>query len=244
MQLGFIASRIAVTMALAVLYATAQSVGDDHRIIPFKESLQARGIDLSHASLAAALHNQDPQIRSQAAAVLAENQDQEAASLIEAALASEPDPKTMVELASTLMSLGDAAGTKRLVEICTSDTLPTQTVTYAIFQLVLEGSDAQCIDKLIQRFKNPDKVDSEAQMVPMLGPLYRLGSPAQKVVILTVIQHHLSDTGFEARMAASRALAQTASPGSSNMIRAALQRETDPIVRSSMQNDLTTLGAP
>jgi HEAT repeat protein len=248
MRFRFGASLVAVAVTLIVPNGSAQevpnSVGDHHRVIPFKESLQAKGIGLSHASFVAALHNQDPPVRSQAANVLAENRDPEAAQLIEGALASERDPQTMVDLASVLMGMGDETGTNRLVEICTSDSLSNQTVTYAIFHLVLRGAGAQCIDKLIERLKYPGKVDSAVEMIARLGQLYRVASPEQKTQFLTTLQPYLIDTNFETRMAASRALAQTASPSASNSIKAALQRETDPIVRSSMQSDLHTLEKP
>jgi hypothetical protein len=96
-----------VVVTLLATCAAAQSiptpVGDGQPIKSFKESLQEQGIGLTHASLVSALHNNDPRVRSQAAAVLAENHDQEAVILIEGALASEQDQKTMVELASVLM---------------------------------------------------------------------------------------------------------------------------------------------
>jgi hypothetical protein len=161
------------------LSAAAQSPstnsGDSHRIVPFKESLQARGIGLSHASLAAALRSNDPKVRSQAAAVLAENHDPEAASLIKDALAFESDPKTQAELAGVLMNLGDTTGMNRLTQMCTDPSLPDQTLSYAVFHLAVRGSGAQCIDELIKRLRDPSKLEGAMHLIQPLGPLYQRG---------------------------------------------------------------------
>jgi HEAT repeat protein len=240
------ATLIGTAIGLFTTYAIAQSTitnkGEGSRSpITFKESLQARGIGLSHASLVAALQNGDPQVRIEAASVIAQNHDPEAASLIESALASESNPKATVFLASTLMGLDDATGVRRLTEICTDAALPSQIVADAIFHLVFRGSGAQCIDGLIKRLQDPNKLDSAMQLIPSLGPLYKKASQAQQTEILAALQNHLSDKEPTTRMVASRALAQTALPNSADIIKTALQGEADPMVRAGMQSDLTAL---
>jgi HEAT repeat protein len=79
------------------------------------------------------------------------------------------------------------------------------------------------------------------QLIPSLGPLYKKASQAQQTEILAALQTHLNDKEPITRMVASRALAQTAFPNSADMIKTALQREADPMVRAGMQSDLTAL---
>ncbi|HTC75161.1 MAG TPA: hypothetical protein VK684_06270 [Edaphobacter sp.] len=244
-RVGTTLAGITITLLSASLVAQSPTTdeGDGHHVVHFDEVLQARGIPLTHASLAAALYNNDPRIRLEAASVLAENHDPDAASLIKGALATESDLKTTIEFAGILVSLGDAAGENRLTKICADESLPAETVSYAVFQLVLRQSGAQCIDVLIRRAQNPTSRNNTTSLIEALTRLYRSASPAQKNEISTVFQNGLSDKKPTTRVVASRGLAQTASPNSAEIIKIALQREVDPIVRAGMESDLTTLTA-
>lgn len=236
-----------IPIALLSAYLVAQSpttdTGDGHHVVHFDEMLQARGIPLTHASLAAALYNNDPRIRFAAASALAQNHDPDAVSLIKGALATESDPNTTIEMAGILMSLGDAAGENLLTKICADESLPAETVSYAVFQLVLRESGAQCIDVLIRRTQNPTSRNNTTSLIKALTRLYRSASPAQQNEISAVLQKGLSDTEPATRVVASRGLAQTASPNSEEIIKTALQRETDPTVRAAMESELTALTA-
>jgi len=236
-------SLVLFTLA-AIAQSTPPTIHGERNTAPIRavDLLQTKGIDSSHASLAAALHNSDPEIRIEAAAVLAEKNDPEATSLIESALASESNPKAMVLLASTLMSLDDPAGARRLTEICTDPSLPDQTVADAAFSLVFRGSGAQCIDELTKRLRDPNKVDSGMYMIiQTLGPLSKRASPVQQTEILSVLQNHLSDKEPTIRLFASHALAQTGFPNSAEIIKTALQQEAELMVRAGMESDLAML---
>jgi hypothetical protein len=170
-----------ITIALLSACLAAQSpttdTGDGHHVVHFDEVLQTRGIPLTHASLAVALYNNDPRIRVAAASVLAENHDPEAVSLIKGALATESNPKTAIEFAGILVSLGDSAGENRLTKICANESLPAETVSYAVFQLVLRQSGAQCTDVLIRRTQNPTSRNNTTSLIEALTRLYRSASP-------------------------------------------------------------------
>ena len=227
------------------IYALSQTAitadGDDRPITSFRESLSMHNIGLSHDSLASALYNTDAIIRSEAAAVLAENHDPEAISLIKKALASEHDSETSIAFASILMSLGDQTGTTRLASICSDPMLPAKVVSSATFQLILRGGGSQCTDRILNVLKNTSKVQTAGSLIQLLAPLYSVSSNSQQTQIVAVLRVFIADREPETRIIASRALVQVASPNSLQIIKEALQKEEDPLVRAILQKDLQGL---
>lgn len=240
---AFLGAAISMITINAIPQLTPTPPGGEGSSAPLRSSdiLSAKGIAISHTSLTAALHDKDPSIRTAAAVVLAQHKDSEAIPLVESALATESNPKTVVEMASVLMSLGDAVGTDRLTRICTDPSAPSRTVSYAVLHLSLRHSGAKCIDELVRRLRNPSTSDNTVQLIPSLSSLSKLASPTQQTEILATLQKHLDDKDPQTRIMASRAVVQTASPNSVDVINAALQRESDPVVRASMEADLTRL---
>ncbi|RZU43082.1 hypothetical protein BDD14_4702 [Edaphobacter modestus] len=80
--------------------------------MPFSVTLCEPGVDASEPSLIAALKNSNPEVRSLAAAELAEKHEDLAKPAIENALSAETNTRARIDIAASLVSMSDPVGAK------------------------------------------------------------------------------------------------------------------------------------
>ncbi|NYF92290.1 HEAT repeat domain-containing protein (plasmid) [Tunturiibacter empetritectus] len=209
--------------------------------ISFADSLRSRGVGTSPSELGGALRNADPQVRALAAYKLAEDHDSEAAQKIEVALVIEKNLQTRIDFSSALWSLGDEVGRKQLVAICNDLSLPPKAITDAASHLHMMGQDGRCENGILTLIDRATESYQRLDLLPFLPTIY--SGASQKTIdrIVAIAQGMLNDKSPAVRISASHVLAQVGSKSSATVIRDASMRETDPVVRSSLQQDLAVL---
>lgn len=244
----------AVVCVLAMRQAIAQSVTTPSKepVRPFAEALRSHGIDPSEPSLVAALKNGDARVRSLAALQLAENRDLKAAPSIEAALAVEKDSQARIGIASALASIGDAVGARHLEAMCMDPSLPVYVTVGALQQLAATrlaqpglASIGKCAEVVLSELeRSTSSGDTLAALAALSAfpAMYRDAPRPLSDRMTADAQDLLQDKSPAVRMAASHTLAQIGSSAlSSDSIRRALERESNPDVRSSFESDLQSL---
>ncbi len=207
------------------------------------EILRDYGIDPSESSLLAALKNANPRVRMLAAFQLQSDRDNDAIPAIERALSDEKDPMMRAEIATALGAL-DHSGIEHLQAMCADAALPIRALTYAVQMLqLLNESSAGCLDRVLGSLNRADERDYLDTTVTLLPPIYSEVSRDQADWILSSIQKLLNDRSQQpsVRLAAGQALAEIGAPSSIDIVRGALSREDDPVMRSRLQEDLTAL---
>ena len=208
------------------------------------EELRSYGIELSEPSLLAALQNSNPRVRMLAAHQLQGDGDTNAIPAIQIALSAEKDPRAGVGIATALSAMHDPKGTEYLQAMCADTTQPIRVVFKATQMLqVLDAPSGGCVDALLGSLSRASDKDYRDVILSLLPAIYPEVSPEQAVRILQAIQTMLKDTTQQpsVRLAAGQALAQIGVPSSAEVVRDAMLRENDSVVRASLQSDLNML---
>jgi hypothetical protein len=241
---------IAILSAATFQWAVAQTATPtgNEPPVPAADFLHRHGIDSSTQSLAAALSNNDPTIRSLAAFQLAAAHPAEAGTMLENALANETNPEVAVQIASALWQIGDRIGFTHLESVCSDASLPMTLVTEATWYIAVanrsrpqSGALGKCAGTLVAGLGRAGERDEWGQIVERLPAIFRDVPKPEANVIVSSVQNLLEDHDPAIRMAASHALAEIASPASATFMQSAILREQDPTVRSSLERDLSTL---
>jgi len=210
----------------------------------FAEDLSSYGIDLSRQSLVAALSNKDPKVRSLAANQLVQDGDQDAIPSIEAALAIEKDPHARMGIAAALSAVPDSKGVESLQAMCNDTTLPFRMQLAAVQTLQIAHSPSGvCADAMLGSLNRAEDAGYRDVILTVLPAMYIELPRDQSGRIVSLVEELLRDRAPQSsvRIAASSALAQIGSASSVEVIRAAIVREQDPVVRSSLEGDLVAL---
>jgi HEAT repeat protein len=215
---------------------------------PYSVALCEYGIDTSEQSLITALSNSDPIVRSLAANQLLAEHDYQARPAIEKALSSETDDSTKVGIASALAGRGDPVGAKTLESMCSDASLPVDITVMAVRQIAMAKysssypvSTGKCADVVLSKL---DSVSQDYQRIELLSVLPSMihDVPKDKADHLVAdAQNLLLSKDLTTRTSASRALADMGSTDSIELIRSAMQRETNRLTRADYQRDLDTL---
>ncbi|MGA7316887.1 MAG: HEAT repeat domain-containing protein [Silvibacterium sp.] len=208
------------------------------------EELQSYGIELSQSSLLAALRNLNPRVRMLAAHQLQSDHDTDAIPAIESALSVEKDPRAGVGIATALSAMHDPKGTEHLQAMCADTTQPIRVVFDATQMLqLLDAPSGGCADAVLGSLNRTSDRDYRDVILSLLPAIYPEVSHEQAVRILQAIENLLRDTTQQAsvRLAAGQALAQIGVPSSVEVVREAMSRENDPVIRASLQSDLNML---
>lgn len=218
---------------------------DNPGLQSFDDFLLERGIDLSTDSLVTALQNRDPEVRSNAALLLAQNQNVDAIAPIENALSRDPSPNVRIAMAQALWGLHDAKGLTYLQGMCTDASLSIYDVVEVVQQLALMGeSGVTCIDPVLNYLHAESNSTDRLQVVISALPrLYRWGSSEQSARIVHILEDALQDKDGAVRMQASHGLAQIKSYSSIEILQKIVLKEKDDVVRASLQADLDALQA-
>lgn len=206
------------------------------------EILHEYGIQLTKPALLSALSNPNPKLRMHAAMQLAANHDSDAIPSIERAFSDEKDSMARVGIAGALASLHDPSGAEHLQAICADSASPVLDVIAAVWTLqALSISHGGCAGNLLVLLgKEPDYRDAIISLLPII---YHEASSEKSEQILRTIEVMLVDAKAQpsVRISAGNALAQIGAASSAEVIRSALSREDDPVIRSSLESDLSLL---
>lgn len=248
MQVFGVKSFIVVALCTFVPTVAACQTGGVHTstgqpLTSFADFLHSRGIALSEPSLLNALANSDPKVRSVAALTLAQDHDYDAVSSIKSALASESNPSTQIAMAEALRGLHDPQGIAFLQAMCNDRSLSLSNLVNVVQHLNMIGESSQlCADRILRDLASASN-SSEAREIalPALPDMYQWVSPEQAGQIVTTLENMLGDRSPYVRMEAGHSLVRINSYSSASALRSAISKATDPVVRSSLQNDLNKL---
>jgi HEAT repeat protein len=183
-----------------------------------------------------------------AAAVLSEKKDYHATTAIEAALSSETDLTARINIAGALIYLGDPAGQSSLEALCSDTTQPAQITIRATQQLAMAqrsiqkpASTEKCADAILAVYDSSKSSFDRDSILTILPSMYRNAPKDKAAHMIAIAQSELGDGSPAIRMRASEALAEMGSTASIDLIRSAMQSETEPSVRSWYQRNLDTL---
>jgi HEAT repeat protein len=241
-------SLVALIVFLGQAHAQNGSPPRNSGPVPFSVYLTAHGVDTSEPSLVAALSNSDPIVRSFAALQLMSDRDFQAMPSIEKALSTETDNQARIGMASALAGAGDRVGAATLEAVCMDPSLPVEVTASAVRQLASAEhshptliSMAGCAGVVLAALENVSEEYKRWELLQIL-PSVAHDAPSDKANrMVTEAQSLLGSKDPTTRMNASRALAEMGSTASTDLIRNAMQRETDPSIRAWHQHDLDTL---
>ncbi|MGA2437576.1 MAG: HEAT repeat domain-containing protein [Acidobacteriaceae bacterium] len=212
----------------------------------YTDFLRAHGVEISEPSLIAALQNDIPEIRMNAVVKLLADCDLHSIPAIEKALSTEEDNTTRANIAGALASFGDPVGAKYLAAACTDPSLPTLAMSAAVHGLALAHyshpqftSPAVCADTVLNLFDS--RPDSKIDMIELFAAMYHEVSQSQADRMVADAQSLLQSDNASSRMAGSDVLASLGSTASIDLIRSTMERETEPAIRSVLQESLDTL---
>ena len=213
---------------------------------PFSVSLCEHGIDTSEPSLIAALKNSDPEVRSLAAAELAEKQlnekqDDLAKPAIENALSAETNTRARITIAASLMSMGDPVGVKILNGMCTDASLPVEDTVIVVQQIAIaDHSTGICADVVLDAIEHA-RPDYQMDLITVFPSIYKDVPKEKADRMVTDAQNLLESQDVTTRMRASQALAEMGSTTSIGRIRTVIINERDPVIRAWHQSNLDKL---
>ena len=120
--------------------------------------------------------------------------------------------------------------------------MPTYVVVEIVQRLnMISESSEPCVNSVLEYVGSGTDHEFRRQMVlPALPEMDRWASPRQHGQIVRVLQDTLADKDPFIRMQGSHALTQIGATSSVEVIRGAIAKEDDSVVRSSLQNDLNT----
>lgn len=210
------------------------------------DALRARGIGTSEPSLISALLNKDQLVRSLAALQLAQDHDYAAIPSIKAALKVESNPKARIAMSEALWGLHDPKGLPSLQAMCTDPFLSIYDLVDVVQHLATIGESSEACATPIIRYLKQFGGSTEANeiVLPALPDLYKWVSPNQAGRIVSALQEMLSDRDGSVRIRASHGLVQIRSRSSIAVLRDAASRETDPVMRSALESDVSELEKP
>lgn len=206
------------------------------------DSLRSKGIDLSRPSLLAALRNSDPQVRGLAAMKLAENHDSEAVPAIKNALAVETSPSARIDFGLALWTIKDPDGIVTLRAMCSDASLSIDAIVEVVQELsMIHESSQPCASPVLAFLDSHRDSESRLRSLFALPDLYPWVTPRQAENILQMLVGMLTDEDPAVRMQTAQSLVQIGMPSFEAPIRAQMLRETDPVVRSSLETSLDML---
>jgi hypothetical protein len=200
------------------------------------------GIDVSEPSLIAALKNTDPEVRSLAAAELAEKHNDLAKPDIENALSAETNTRARIYIAASLMSMRDPIGAKVLDGMCTDASLPIEDTVTVVQQIAMANHPTGiCADVVLDAVEHANQ-DYERMDLLTIFPLINKNVPKEKAARMVAdAQNLLGSQDVSTRMRASQALAELGSIASIDSIRTAIINEPNPDIRAWHQPNLDKL---
>jgi HEAT repeat protein len=228
-------------------YKPSRDGSDFSRLMPFSVALCEYGIDTSEPSLIAALKNSDPEVRSLAAAELAEKQltekqDDLAKPAIENAVSAETNIRARINIAASLMSMDDPVGVKVLNGMCINASLPVEDTVTVVQQIAIaDHSTAICADVVLNAIEHASQDYERMYLLTVFPSMYKDVPKEKAGRMVTVAQNLLGSQDVTTRMRASQALAEMGSTASIDLIRTAIINETNPDIRAWHQPNLDKL---
>jgi hypothetical protein len=216
-------------------------------VMPFSVALCEHGIDTSGPSLIAALKNSDPEVRSLAAAELAEKQlaekqDDLAKPAIENALSAETNTRARIDIAASLMNIGDPVGAKILNGMCTDASLPVEDTVTVVQQIAMANHPTGiCADVVLDAVEHASQDYERMDLITIFPLIYKNVSKEKAGRMVTDAQNLLESQDVTTRMRASQALAEMGSIASIDLIRTAIINEPNPDIRAWHQPNLDKL---
>lgn len=203
------------------------------------QKLKEHNIPLNKSALVAALRDTDPEVRSLAAAELAEERAMDTVLSIEEALDREDVPTAKINIAAALAHLGEQRGTEILKEACSESGNPEPMKMLAT-RYLLDFGNPYCIAAEYEALRNESDQDSRIQA---LGLVSKFGgiSPADKTELVNLSVQALNDPSAGVRISAGDALAKLGDSSATPYLQRAAADERDKEVRSQLDLDLRQL---
>jgi HEAT repeat protein len=200
-------------------------------------------VELTKAALLDALRNADPKVRWLATAKLAQDKVSEAIPALLEALRAERLSSTRVNIALSVALPGHSDGFSALQDGCVDLTADIWVRLQAARYLLdfLKRPDLACRNALLAVVRAQPSPDSMAEAVSLLRRARGL-SREESEEILTVALKALADPEPAQKLAASKILVEPGDRSAMTYLRAAIDREQDETVRTSMQADLKQVG--
>jgi hypothetical protein len=211
-------------------------------LMPFSVALCEHGIDTSEPSLIAALKNSDPEVRSLAAAELAEKHDDLAKPAIENALSVEINIRARIGIAASLVSMGDPVGAKILNGMCTDASLPVEDTVTVVQEIAMaHHSTGICADVVLDVIEYASQDYQRMDLLTVFPSIYKDVPKEKAGRMVTDAQNLLESQDVTTRIRASQALAEMGSTASIDFIRTAIINEPNPDIRAWHQLNLDKL---
>lgn len=212
----------------------------------FGEALRRHNIELTKPALIEALTNPDSDVRSLAAAKLAEDKAMDAIPAIKQALAAEKTPRGRVNIAGALGWLGDPDGRDELKKLCSDQNSPSEFRLYAVHYMFDAGvlNDEDCLqaaEDIVQLVDAENlTAGNRVTALELLSRFHNLTSDESQTVFGLMVRR-LDDTEAGVRMEASRALATLGNLDAIPYLEAAIAREHDENIRAVLEANLKKL---
>jgi HEAT repeat protein len=226
-----------LSTALLISQAVVLS-GQNSRLPSVEEELQRHGIDLTEASLVAALANEDGKVRGLAAQRLADVKATNTIPAIEEALSRESQPLVKANIAYALAQLGDSKGRDSLEQTCQSGDVAPWFRMFAAQYLLTLGVET-CQGPVLDLLSGNDD-EGRAQALSLLPRFHDLDAK-ERVKMLQRARLCLLARTPAVRMAASQALRELGGVAAIPYLERAITAETEDAVRSWLQADLVKL---
>ncbi len=170
--------------------------------------LQEHHILLTIPALVSALKNSDPLIRGLAAFELSQLKAVNAIPSLRSALTAETEPRARMDIAYSLILLGDVSGLPALEQACDNSSMAYWLrVQAADYMLRANYPTESCRKSLLALLQSRVDSDSEAEVIQFL-PNYRGLSEGETQKMIEVVKEFLTDPVLRVRSLASHSLAE------------------------------------
>ena len=176
------------------------------------------------------------------------DRDLSATPAIEQALSTETNNQARVNIASALASAGDPIGAKYLETMCSDASLPDTVILRVVHSLAVANfshpqlaSPGKCADAVLSALESGSESYQRAALVTAFPSMYKDVPKDKAERMVADAQNLLGDNDSSVRMVTSQALADMGSTDSIELIRNAMERETDPALRAVHQRNLDKL---
>jgi HEAT repeat protein len=213
----------------------------NRRLPTFAEKLQQHHIALTKSALVNALRNPDAEVRSLAAAQLAENRARDTIPSIIGALTAERVPLTRVNIAFALAQMGEKKGFAELKSTCDDARVPSHFRIFAASYL-LYFNDEHCLPSVLGMLRSDAEPTTRMQALSILNRFEHIQKKDFRAMHHLVLKA-LTDPDPSVRLTASSTLSSIGNSSDIQNLRNAIADEQDEAVRSQMENDLQRLTA-
>jgi HEAT repeats len=205
----------------------------------FAHALGRYHIKLTEEALVEALRSQVDEVRSLAAAELAEQKDSRVLPFIIAAADDERDTLTQINIASAAVWLGSSEGERILIRTCGDINIPTYLRVTSAGNMSEQDAHV-CLPSLLATIWPGAQRDDKIAVLNFASQLHSR-TPEETTSVLSEAVHALDDQDIGVRLIAVQALRSLNEPAAIPGLREAIDREREDVIRSEEQSCLRYL---